>query len=75
MPVKQSEAEIQTETLRRAGRAFAKHEAVNHSKEEWVRDDATTNTFEGYFSIFKRGMRSTYQHCCDKHLATLFARI
>jgi hypothetical protein len=28
----------------------------------------TTNTVEGYFSIFKRGMRGVYQHCSEKHL-------
>jgi hypothetical protein len=28
----------------------------------------TTNTIESYFSIFKRGMRSVYQHCDKKHL-------
>ncbi len=29
----------------------------------------TTNTVEGYFSIFKRGMIGVYQHCSEKHLA------
>jgi hypothetical protein len=28
----------------------------------------TTNTIESYFSVFKRGMRGTYQHCSEKHL-------
>ena len=28
----------------------------------------TTNTVEGYYSVFKRGMRGTYQHCSEKHL-------
>ena len=28
----------------------------------------TTNTIEGYFSIFKRGMKGIYQHCDEKHL-------
>ena len=27
-----------------------------------------TNTVEGYFSVFKRGMRGVYQHCKEKHL-------
>ena len=27
-----------------------------------------TNTIEGYFSIFKRGMKGVYQHCSKKHL-------
>jgi transposase-like protein len=44
------------------------HEAVKHSAGEYVRDDVHTNTAEGYFSIFKRGMRGIYQHCAEKHL-------
>jgi len=45
-----------------------KHEKVNHSQEEWVRGTIHTNTVEGYFSIFKRGMKGVYQHCSEKHL-------
>ena len=33
-----------------------------------VRGDVTTNTVEGYFSIFKRGMKGVYQHCAKHHL-------
>ena len=33
-----------------------------------MRGDVTTNTVEGYFSIFKRGMKGVYQHCDEKHL-------
>jgi transposase-like protein len=47
---------------------FASHETVKHSAKEYVRDDIHTNTAEGYFSIFKRGMRGVYQHCREKHL-------
>ncbi len=50
------------------GREMADHQAVNHSKEEYRRGDAYTNTVEGYFSIFKRGMKGVYQHCSEKHL-------
>jgi transposase-like protein len=50
------------------GREFAGHETVNHKAEEYVRGHVTTNTVEGYFSIFKRGMRGVYQHCSEKHL-------
>jgi transposase-like protein len=50
------------------GREFASHEAVNHGKEEYVRGHITTNTVEGYYSIFKRGMKGIYQHCSEKHL-------
>ena len=35
---------------------------------EYVRDDVHTNTIEGSFSIFKRGMKGIYQHCREKHL-------
>lgn len=44
------------------------HETVKHSAGEYVRDDVYTNTIEGYFSVFKRGMRGVYQHCKEKHL-------
>jgi transposase-like protein len=53
---------------------FAGHDAVNHSREEYVRYTGnpeyviTTNTVEGYYSIFKRGMKGVYQHCSEKHL-------
>ena len=60
------------------GREFASHDAVNHTDKEYVRmeypltgDPAktiTTNTVEGYYSIFKRGMKGIYQHCKEKHL-------
>ncbi len=44
------------------------HETVNHGREEYARGDVTTNTVEGYYSIFKRGMKGVYQHCSEKHL-------
>jgi len=53
---------------RRPGKRFAAHETVNHTAKEWVRDEAHTNTVEGYYSIFKRGMKGVYQHCTEKHL-------
>jgi transposase-like protein len=52
----------------RVGAEFAEHETVVHSAKEYARGDVTTNTVEGYFSIFKRGMRGVYQHCAEKHL-------
>lgn len=51
-----------------ADSVFASHETVKHSAKEYVRGDVHTNTIEGYFSIFKRGMRGNYQHCKEKHL-------
>lgn len=50
------------------GKEFAGHEFVVHSAKEYARGDVTTNTVEGYFSIFKRGMKGVYQHCAKKHL-------
>ena len=47
---------------------FADHQSVKHSAKEYVRGNVHSNTIESYFSIFKRGMRGTYQHCAEKHL-------
>ena len=47
---------------------FAEHEVVRHAKGEYVRGDAHTNTVEGFYSVFKRGMKGIYQHCSEKHL-------
>lgn len=54
------------------GLAFKGHERVMHSAGEYVRYEADrvvhTNTIEGFFSIFKRGMRGVYQKCGEQHL-------
>ena len=59
------------------GRDFARHDAVNHGLEEYARYEHEadgseyvihTNTVEGYYSVFKRGMKGVYQHCSEKHL-------
>lgn len=50
------------------GAEFAKHETVNHGAKEYARGDVTTNTVEGFFGIFKRGMVGVYQHCGEQHL-------
>lgn len=47
---------------------FATHETVKHSRKQYVRGDVHTNSAEGYFGIFKRGMRGVYQHCAEKNL-------
>lgn len=57
--------------------AVENHEAVNHNK-EFVRpgehgEKVHTNTAEGYFSIFKRGLVGTYQHMSEQHLARYLA--
>ncbi len=59
------------------GRDFARHDAVNHGLDEYARYEREadgseyvihTNTVEGYYSVFKRGMKGVYQHCSEKHL-------
>ena len=53
---------------RKATAGFASHETVNRTVGEYVRDHVHTNTVEGVFSIFKRGLNDTYQHCVSQHL-------
>lgn len=68
------EAKIMTDDAlhyRRLGKEFAKHNTVKHSTGEYVfAFDKTihTNTIEGFFSVFKRGMKGVYQHCRPQHL-------
>jgi hypothetical protein len=63
------------------GRDYAGHQTVNYGEEEYVRhqfwidqfnrlhaEPIHTNTVEGFYSIFKRGMKGVYQHCKEKHL-------
>lgn len=49
-------------------RHFVDHGFVSHGKGEYGRGPIHTNTIEGYFSIFKRGMKGVYQHCSKQHL-------
>jgi transposase-like protein len=61
------------------GRDFARHDAVNHGLDEYARYEREadgseyvihTNTVEGYYSVFKRGMKGVYQHCAHRLIAT-----
>ena len=61
------EARLMTDEARhyiKVGREYANH----HEAKEYVRGEAHTNTIEGFFSIFKRGMKGVYQHCGEQHL-------
>ena len=52
-------------------RHFADHQFTRHGQGEYVSaSDRTihTNTIEGFFSVFKRGMKGVYQHCGHNHL-------
>lgn len=50
------------------GKEFSGHHRVLHGANIYVRNGFSTNALEGYFSIFKRGMRGVYQHCGEQHL-------
>jgi transposase-like protein len=71
------ESHLMTDEARRyesIGKEFSAHSVVDHSREEYGYTDrltgakVNTNTVEGYYSIFKRGMKGVYQHCSEKHL-------
>jgi len=65
------EAVIYTDEAKQYGKLsseFADHDFTTHSKGEYVRGAVHTNTVEGYFSVFKRGMKGVYQHCTKRHL-------
>ncbi|MBU1325789.1 MAG: IS1595 family transposase [Alphaproteobacteria bacterium] len=51
-----------------AADVFAAHETVRHSAGEYARGDVNTNSAEGFFGVFKKGMKGVYQHCSEKHL-------
>ena len=65
------EADLHTDESRLYGAVsghVAAHYTVHHSSGQYVDGSAYTNTVEGVFSIFKRGMKGVYQHCGEKHL-------
>jgi transposase-like protein len=47
---------------------FAGHGYTTHSDGQYVVGITHTNTVEGFYSIFKRGMKGVYQHCSSRHL-------
>lgn len=47
---------------------FLGHGRIAHRRGQYGRGVVHTNTVEGSFSIFKRGMKGVYQHCREKHL-------
>jgi len=53
---------------RHLGNVFKSHSTVNHGQKEYVRGNVHTNTVEGFYSVFKRGMKGVYQHCGEQHL-------
>ena len=56
-----------------AGKQFARHESVNHSKGEYHRINkdgtvSTTNSAESFFSLLKRGVYGSWHHVSREHL-------
>lgn len=47
---------------------FKQHESLNHLQEEYVRGEYHTNTIEGAFGLFKRGIIGIYHQITVKHL-------
>jgi transposase-like protein len=68
------EATVMTDeanAYRHLGSHFAGHGFTAHGEGQYVDPNDRkihTNTIEGYFSIFKRGMKGVYQHCGEQHL-------
>jgi transposase-like protein len=65
------EARLATDEARmywKIGKQYAEHLTVHHAVKQYRDGDATTNTIEGFFSTFKRGMTGVYQHCSSDHL-------
>ncbi len=55
-------------SIRTSARSLPRTKPSITRASEYARGDVTTNTVEGYFCIFKRGMRGNYQHCAEKNL-------
>ncbi len=47
---------------------FSAHDFTSHGAGEYVCGNVHSNTVEGFYSVFKRGMKGVYQHCAQKHL-------
>ena len=69
------ESQIMTDQAtwyREIGAMFASHDTVNHGEYEYARYEGektiSTNTVEGFYGVFKRGMKGVYQHCKERHL-------
>ncbi len=47
---------------------FKSHGVIKHSNKEYVRGDVHTNTVEGFFSLFKRGITGAFHHISKMHI-------
>jgi transposase-like protein len=55
------------------GKKFLTHRAVNHKAGEYVRNGASTNKVENYFSQLKRSIDGTHHHVSVEHLPRYLA--
>lgn len=49
-------------------KTYDKHVVVNHAKDEWVKEEYTTNAIEGFWSQLKRGIIGIYHYMSPKHM-------
>ncbi len=49
--------------------------AVDHHKKQYVVGAVHTNTIEGFWSIFKRGVVGTFHKVSDKYLRAVCSRV
>ena len=50
------------------GKEFSSHGTTDHERGEYARGDIHSNTVEGYFAIFKRGVVGVYHNVSEAHL-------
>jgi transposase-like protein len=53
---------------RNLGDKFDRHETIQHKQDEYVRGDVHTNSVEGVWSLFKRGVAGSFHKVSKKHL-------
>ena len=47
---------------------FYRHDSINHSRGEYARGAAHTNSIESVWAVLKRGLMGVYHHASPKHL-------
>lgn len=57
----------ESRAYKRVGKLY-RHATVNHIRLEYVRGDVHTNSIEGFWSLFKRGIRGQWHQISVKHL-------
>lgn len=71
-----TDAHLMTDEMRAykaIGKGFASHSTINHSRDEYVRGNVTTNRVEGFFSVMRRGLNGIYHSVSREHLPKYLA--